>query len=233
MSLLGTRLASDILPQPLKNDVDAAVNQTLTTNSSEFFDTAMIESLLCVSGIKASIEPEIFKTIFDAWRLKQMLLLSYKSPNSEAVEHRFEPHIIAFHKGVWYIKGYDHGTKNVRVYAIQRIVSAEFGGDNFETDKKLLDLTRKNGLFNYSKIEGILLHCDASIAFYLNEHQKIKQFKIEPQPDGSLIIKLKPAIEHEVIRWILGEGGKIRVIEPVSLREKIATAAKRILENNS
>lgn len=232
MAIIGTRLASDILPQPLNKEVNDAIDQALTTNNPEFFDTAMIESLLCASGIKAEIDPEIFKTVFDAWRMHQTLEITYQSPNAAPSERKFEPHIIVFHKGLWYTKGFEAGTKTIKVYAIQRIHRAAFAGVPFPVNKQLLEDTRKNGLFNYEKINGIKVRCDASIAFYLQEHQKIKQFKIDRQPDGALIVYLRPAIEHEVIRWVLGESGKVEVLEPLSLREKVAAAARQVYEKN-
>jgi len=232
MTLLGTKLASDILPEPIKTDVNNAVEKALTGNSSEFFDDAMIESLLCATGIKAQVDPVVFKKVFDGWRLHQVLDMTYKKPSGEESERKFEPHIIAFHHGVWYTKGYEADTKNVKCYAVQRIEKAAFGGACFDTDKKLLEATRRNGLFEYPRIDGIRLHCDASIAFYLYEHQKTKKFKIERQDDGSLIITLKPAFEHDAIRWILGESGRIVVLEPPELRAKVAAAGKKIWERN-
>ena len=233
MSLLGTRLASDILPEPLREDVDTAVAQTLATNSSDFFDAAMIDSLLCASGIKAGTDPAVFKAVFDAWRRKQAVTLVYRNPKGEEAEHVFEPHIISFHHGIWYTKGYKFGTKEIRIYAIQRIVSLRGGVGCFETDRKMLEDTKKKGLFTYEKVSGIKLHCDGSIAFYIYEQQKKFRSKIERQPDGSLIVALNPAVEHEVIRWILAEAGRIRVLEPASLREKIREAGRAIAEKNS
>ena len=141
--------------------------------------------------------------------------------------------MIAFHKGVWYTKGYTFDTKEIRIYAIQRITDVKFGIGTFDTDKKLLEHTKRNGLFEYPKIDAILLHCNSCIAFYLYEHQKVKKFKIEPQEDGSLIITLRPAFEHEVIRWVLGEAGKIEVLYPEELRKKVANIGKKIWEKNS
>ncbi len=233
MSLLGTKLAADILPAPLKQNVDNAVAQTMATNSSDFFDSAMIESILCASGIKAGIEPDIFKKLFDFWRQKQVIRLTYKNPKGEIAEHEFEPHIIAFHRGAWYTKGYKYGTREIRLYAIQRITALQGGIDRFETDKKMLNDTRKKGLFNYEKVSGIKLHCDSSIAFYIYEQQKKFNSKIERQADDSLIVTLNPSIEHEVIRWILAEAGRIQVLEPASLRKKICDAGKNIFEKNS
>ena len=232
MTLLGTRLASDILPEPIKSDVDAAVEKALTGNSSEFFDEAMIDSLLCATGIKAAVDPLVFKKVFDGWRRHQLLAITYTKPNGEPAPHKMEPHIIAFHQGIWYVKGYELPGREVRIYAIQRIVEAAYGGGTFDTDRKLLDRTRRSGLFEYPKIDGIRLHCDSSIAFYLYEHQRAKKFKIERQDDGSLIVTLKPAFEHDVIRWVLGESGKIAVLDPPELRAKVAAAGKRIWERN-
>jgi predicted DNA-binding transcriptional regulator YafY len=233
MSLLGARLASNMLPEPLKGDLDLAVNQALTTSNGQFFDEAMIESLICASGLKADIDPKIFKTVFYAWCKHQMLKISYQPPNGPLIERQIEPHIIAFHKGVWYIKGFQYGTKDIKVLAVQRLVSVEFGGDCFVVDKKLLESTQKDGLFNFEKVSGIRLRCDATIEFYLREHQKTKEFTVERQSNGSLIVTLKPAIEHDVIRWILGESGKIEVLEPDWLREKVASAAKAVFDRNS
>ncbi len=87
--------------------------------------------------------------------------------------------------------------------------------------------------FDYPKLRGIKLHCDASIAFYIFKQQKVFQSKIERQDDGSLVVSLRPTIEHEVIRWILGEAGRIQVLEPKSLRDKIADAGRDITRNNS
>jgi len=233
MAILGTRLAEDIVPEPLKTDIDNAITQTLTTNSSEFFDAAMINSILCASGVKASIDPVVFKTLFDAWRRKRTVTLKYRDPKGKESEHNFEPHIIVFHKGLWYVKGYTCNTREVRIYACQRIVEAKRNPQGFETDRKLIEDTRKKGLFIYPKLSGIKLHCDASIAFYIYEQQKIFKSKIERQEDDSLIVSLNPTIEHDVIRWILAEAGRIQVLEPASLREKVAEAGREITRRNS
>ncbi len=232
MALLGTKLSSDILPEPVKQKVDSAVGKMLTEQSSSFFDQTMIESLLCATGIKATVDPLVFKKVFDGWRLHQTLAFQYHKPDGSVSKRLFEPHIIAFHNGIWYTKGYESRSKEVKCYAIQRILEPSFGGDTFDTDKKLIASTQTNGLFEYPKIDAVQLKCDASVAFYLYEHQKSKKFKIEQQGDGSLIVTLKPSFEHDVIRWVLGESGKIEVLYPQSLRKKIASVGKLIWEKH-
>ena len=141
--------------------------------------------------------------------------------------------MISFHKGIWYTKGISITDDAERVFAVQRISNVEVTDKTFEINKTLLESVEQNGLFNYPKLHNIQLLCDSSIGFYLREHKKIKKFEIAEHESGNLLIKLAPAIEHEVIRWVLGESGKIKVLEPASLREKVITAAKKVAEANS
>ena len=233
MSMLGVQLAEDIVPDPLRGELDRALSQTLTSNSSDFFDEAMMDTILVASGVKSHIDPGVFKSLFDAWRQRLRVRLSYVDPQGKASEHVFEPHLIVFFKGNWYAKGYLAKTKTVRVFACQRITGVEPICEMFQRDRKLLDDTRKNGVFDYPKLAGIKLRCDASIAFYIHEQQKKFQSKIERQPDGSLVLSLHPTVEHEVLKWILSEGGRIQVLEPLSLREKVAEAGRNITLRNS
>ena len=231
-SLLGARLAEDFVPQPLKGSIRDAVDMQLANSNSEFLDKAFIESLIVASGINVEVDPCIFKTVFDGWRLRHAIKIAYKSKDGNHSEPQLDPHVISFHKGIWYVKGrIEDG--NVKVFAIHRIKSVEATVLNFEIDKSILEDVRRNGLFNFPKISGITLLCDDSIAFYLQEQQKVKKFKVTQQVDGRLIIALQPATEFDAIRWILAEAGRIRVLEPEWLREKSVAAGKKIIEANT
>ena len=242
MAILGTRLAEDIVPEPVRHSIDDAVDKTLAANGSDFFDDAMIDTMLCASGMKSTIAPEVFQMLFSCWRKGKVVSIQYRDPQGKETAVVLEPHIIAFHKGNWYVKGYLFNTKEVRVFACQRIIGAKphkklAGGElidaSFHHDRKLLEETRKKGLFIYPKLTGVKLHCDASIAFYIYEQQELFKSRIEPQQDGSLIITLNPVVEHDLVRWILGEAGHIQVLEPQSLRERIAEAGREITRQNS
>lgn len=232
-SLLGARLAEDIMPQPIKNKISRAVDSQLTTNNSELLDNTFIESMMIASGIKAVIKPETFKTVFDGWRHRRAIEFVYHTPNGQPRTRIFEPHLISFLKGLWYVKGVEKPEGKTVVFAIHRMDAVKLTDELFKINRQILQDTRKNGLFVYEKHSGIKLHCDASIAFYFYEHQEARELEITRQDNGSLIVVLPPSIEHDALRWILGEAGKIRVMEPEWLREKVVAAAKKIVEVNS
>lgn len=229
--LLGADFTTAIFPKPLKDDITNAVEKGYAI-CNDFFDGAMMDSLLCLSSIKVELNPTIFKHIFNAWRYHQAVEFIYNKPNCEPQLRRFEPHIVAFHQGVWYTKGYEYQTKQIKSYAIHRIKSFGKNIDTFESDKKLIQETKEHGLFEYYKVENAKLHCDKSIAFYLHEQQKKRKYQIEKQSDGSLIVTMPAMIEHELIRFILGEAGLVTVLEPTELRQKISQLAKEIHEKN-
>ncbi len=232
-AMLGGRVAEDVLPSPLKEQVTRAVDSHLAASDTTFFDRTFLESLLVASGSKTTITPEIFEALFQAWRKRLVIHLTYKKGSTgEIQEYDFEPHILASFKGNWYVKGYPRNEKKPVCLAIFRIQQTSKGQGTFRQDKKLLADTRRNGLFDYPKIEGITVRCASAIAYYLYEQERAKHLKITPQEDGSLIVVLPPSPEYEALRWILGEGGNVEVLEPIELREKVRDMALKCADVN-
>ncbi|MBR4666722.1 MAG: WYL domain-containing protein [Lentisphaeria bacterium] len=232
-AMLGAQLAEKIMPSPVREQIRDAVDNSIADNNSELLDRTYIETLLIASCGKTTIPPEIFGTVFQAWRERHVLHLIYqKGSTGEVSERNFEPHIVAYHKGNWYVKGVNLADGKVIVLAIFRIQKAEITRYTFEIRKDILKQTEKEGLFDYPKIENIRVKCAPEIAYYLYEQRKAKKLAITPQEDGSLIVILPPSPEQEAVRWILGEGGNVEVLEPQWLREKIFTLAQKTAEIN-
>ena len=232
-AMLGAQLAEKIMPSPVREQIRDAVDNSLADNNSELMDRTYVQTLLIASSGKTTISPEIFGTVFQAWRERHVLHLVYqRGSTGEITDRNFEPHIVAYHKGNWYVKGVDLADGEVIVLAVFRIKQAEMTGQTFEIRKDILEQTEKEGLFDYPKIENIRVRCSPNIAYYLYEQQKAKKLAVTPQEDGSLIVVLPPSPEMEAVRWILGEGGNVEVLEPHWLREKICTLAKKTAEIN-
>ena len=77
-SMLGAQLAGEILPSPVKEQIRDAVDNQISANNSELLDQTFIETLLIASGIKTTTSPEVFGTVFQAWRERRTLSLTYQ-----------------------------------------------------------------------------------------------------------------------------------------------------------
>ena len=231
-SLLGTKALRELAPQPLKGKMENS-GQRASASLPAYISEEFIETLIFASGLKVKISPAIFKTIWEARENNRILRIEYQATDGRKSDREFEPHVLAYHRGIWYLKGYNCSDREVRILAVHRIVSVTALPTTFEFDTDLVADTEKNGLFQYPKLNGIKLRCDKSIAFYLKEHAPVKKFKFTSEENGDLIVTLEAAIEHEVIRWVLGEAGRIEVLEPVELRMKVEDAGKHIAMVNS
>ena len=233
--LLGLRIALDIIPEPLRSKIDYDIKTILLNgeNNVEELSDAMIDSFISNSGTKSTVDPEIFRKLFWAWQNCQVIPFAYKHPDGKESQHNFEPHIISFFKGTWYIKGYEFESRQVNCYAIQRIskIQSSIGRFDFK-DKNLIERTKRHGLFETPRVDGIKLRCEPSMAITLQEQQKVRKYKMEYQKDGFVVLTMKPEDENAVLRWILSEGGKIEVIYPPELRRKVAEAGKKLLNTN-
>lgn len=232
--LLGLRIALDIIPEPLRSKIDSDIKTLLCENNVEELSEAMIDSFISNSGTKSTVDPEIFRKVFWAWQNCQVIPFAYKHPDGKESQHNFEPHIISFFKGTWYIKGYEFESRQVNCYAIQRISKIQSSIDCFYfKDKNLIERTKRHGLFETPRVDGIRLRCEPSMATTLQEQQKVRKYKMEYQEDGFVVLTMKPEDENAVLRWVLSEGGKIEVIYPPELRQKVAEAGEKLLKTNS
>ena len=232
--LLGLRIALDIIPEPLRSKIDSDIKTILLNgeNKVEELSDAMIDSFISNSGTKSTIAPDVFCKIFGAWQDCQTISFAHTQPDGITSQHKFEPHIISFFKGSWYIKGYEVESRQVNCYAIQRLSEIKYI-DRFDfKDKNLIERTKRHGLFETPRVDGIKLRCEPSMAITLQEQQKVRKYKMEYQKDGFVVLTMKPEDENAVLRWILSEGGKIEVIYPPELRKKVAEAGKKLLEKN-
>lgn len=240
-TMLGLKTLAEITPGSFKNNIVSHSTQTARSQIPKtLLDQTLLEHFIVASGLKVEISTEIFKTLFYAWWNCQTVKIRYNNPKGSKTTREIEPQVIAYRHGIWYVKGYKitrtgeekSPNREIRVLPIYRILSVERLPDLFERDHEMLLDIEKNGLFTYPKLNDIKVRCDASIAFYLKEHQKLKKFKVKPLDGGDLEITFDNAFEHELLRWILGEAGRVEVLAPSTLRKKVSAAALSTYEKN-
>lgn len=152
--------------------------------------------------------------------------------HKSAVTRSVDPYKLWYANGGLYLVGFDHGKEEVRIYAVDRIRSAAVTNRRFEILKGFDFEEYQKTAFQIVGGEPQLVRIKFSPeqAPYIQERIWHESQKLEPQPDGSVILSLEVASLWEVKRWLYGWGKDAEVIEPPAMREWILDECSTILE---
>jgi predicted DNA-binding transcriptional regulator YafY len=128
----------------------------------------------------------------------------------------------------WLVVAYCHLRQDIRNFRLDRmddlvLLPKTFQRPiNFKMDKSQSDHRRH------------VLVCalfDKEVARWVRESRSYYITSEEETPDGLLVI-LKSHQESEVVQWLLSWGSHVRVLEPETLRQRIAEEAQEMLRNH-
>ena len=154
-----------------------------------------------------------------------VLEIEYHSRKSEKTQRKVEPHVLVFKQNVWYLYAFCYKQRAFRLFRVGRIFSA------LETEEMF---TRRS-----FKRE------DIPLTFWTSENEQISvrfEFKNEifadaqdwlgcenlKQINGKWYAEVTLPNDDGLVKKILGFGLGIRVLSPLSLKEKISKYAQEI-----
>ena len=138
---------------------------------------------------------------------------------------RIEPAFVIFQWTAWYVFGYCTLRKDFRIFKLQRLwdlrlcdehfIQREIPPEKRDFDSQLPDSKKLVALFDpsvrYRLIEEYGLHC----------YTETKS--------GQLRLEIGYTNREHIISWLLGFGGKVKVLEPKYIAQALCDAAKNIL----
>jgi predicted DNA-binding transcriptional regulator YafY len=90
---------------------------------------------------------------------------------------------------------------------------------------------RAFGIIDDEEELNVVLQFTAEQAPYVRERVWHPSQGLQEQEDGSLILRFRASGQFEIVRWVLGWGEHVEVLEPLALRQEVAqhllTAAKQ------
>ncbi len=231
--VLGARLAEEIFPEPLKNNIRQVVDFQLTYNNPDFLDTAIINSLTVIPGLKTNINAEIFMTIFNCWQNHEVVEITYRNINDMETLREIEPHALVYYGSSWYTKAKCLLRDETRNFAIHRIVAATAKDESFIPDSKIINDLNEDKFLEYDKVENIEIICNNSIKNFIEATPLHKDQITEKLNDEQTILKLPSMVEHELIQWVLYQAGVAEIISPKEIRQKVQAAAQKIVQRHN
>lgn len=178
------------------------------------------------SGASAKFLPTLRRAIIEQKTIRFHYHTRYSMDRSQAKKTRdADPYGLIHYGDAWYLMGYCHLRQEVRQFRLDRMTDLQLMDQSFirppdfkfepppEDDRKL--------------IIRVLFNADA--APWVRESSSYYVAQMEDHPNG-LLVTMKAHFEEEVVWWLLSWGDQVEVIEPESVRLRMAEAAKKIFK---
>ena len=138
------------------------------------------------------------------------------------------PYSLAHMRTVWYLTAWDTTRRDVRRFRLARIDNLSVLDETFTRPEGFQAIRRE-----LSPEETIVVRVllDHEVARWAREDPSFFRVAEEETAEG-LLISLHVRDEQEVVQWLLGWGSHLRVLEPESLRQRIAAEAEAMLRRH-
>jgi predicted DNA-binding transcriptional regulator YafY len=211
------------------------VKITLPPESLAYLD--QVEQTLLI-GIKPYKDyrkfREIINRINEAALKYRTVAMIYRtmSRGGEETRRRVDPYRILFFDGTFYLIGWCHLRKDVRMFVLDRIRMLNVTDRTFDVpgDFDLETYMRSPFRVIHDRPVKVTVHFDRKVAGYIKEKIWHYTQRVEPQKDGSIVFSAEVAGTDEVKHWVLGWGKQAEIIEPEFLREEVARELKASLK---
>ncbi len=143
-----------------------------------------------------------------------------------------DPYLLLLYQFGLYVVGYSHRAKQLRMFAVERIVSMEVLEDRFILPEGVeLDQVYDNlfGLVD-EPAQRVCIHFTPNVAYLVKERRWHPSQKNEIQKDGSVIATFTVGGMDELAAWVLSWGQEARVLEPQVLVEAVLLHLARALD---
>ena len=233
-AVLGARLAENLMPQPVKQEIRSAVDSLLSVNDKGMDENAVLLSLVAL-GSMAKVEPTVFRVIFDAWQGHRCVKLAYETVDGRVVAWLAEPQALAFYEGNWYVKAVARTKdgKNIpkekrraSALALHRVKSAEPTEVKFEPDQAVIDAVNRREIFDFPLTKDILLRLSPEARKFVGEQFDVAE---ETRDGEDFIVRIAAAPAYRIVNYVLVEGGDARLLNHPELAAEVVARAKKVI----
>jgi proteasome accessory factor B len=172
-----------------------------------------------------SKKQDVIAGLIDATLHQRRVEIAYFSFNSKKTKaYTLDPYRLVYYRGGLYLYARAQEYGEVRTFAVERIQKIEVLDATFETPTDFNVNEYARGAFGIAggKAEVVELAFDAEMASYIRERMWHESQDLQDRPDGSVVLRMLVAPGFELQAWIKGFLPHVEILQPSSLRERIA-----------
>jgi predicted DNA-binding transcriptional regulator YafY len=175
---------------------------------------------------------DTIQVLNDAVLARRTLRMRYRTGRTGSVTTRdLDPYRVWYRSGGLYVVGFDHHSREIRTFAVDRIRRIEATERSFEIDSGFdFDAYLGSAFGVISEPAAPLrIRFDRRWASYVAERTWHPSQELVPGPGGSLELRMQVGGSAELKTWILSFGSGAVVLEPATLRAEVAAELEAAL----
>lgn len=212
-----SRKIESVLPETLRDDV-----HYLQSN---------IRFIGTITGL-ASKEQETLQQLRRALLDRNTIRFCYHARHSNEGQsdlrvREADPYGLAHWLGAWHLIAYCHMRQDIRNFRLDRMEELELLPRTFI---RPANFQMYRGQKDQSRSITVQVLFDREIARWVREGRSYFVTDEEETEDG-LLVTLMIRQQSEILQWLLSWGSHVRILEPASLRERLAEEVQAMLRN--
>jgi predicted DNA-binding transcriptional regulator YafY len=213
-----SRKIASVLPEQLRNDVSYLQNSIYFIVPSAERNAAEHERL-----------QQLRRALLERTTVRFNYYARYSADGQNAAMVReVDPYGLIYFRNEWLLTGYCHLRQDIRYFRLDRIDKLELLSRTFQRPGNFQ--VRENREDQARNLVVRVLF-DQEVARWVREGPLYYTVSEEETAEG-LLVTLKVRRGDELIQWLLGWGRHVHVLEPESLRERIADEAAAMVHNH-
>ena len=220
--------ALDVIRQSMPNDdVVSAIEKMQRQQKNDRRELAVCGNIIVDGGSWADLGkfPEKMRVCEQAVRERESLEIDYISREGEHSKRVIDPYVLIFKSNVWYVYAFCHSRQDFRTFKVGRIRGARFMGRNFERKDITKDEIPLNFYYSSEQLIPVTLEIRKDAIADVEEWLGVDN--VEPY-GNSLIASVSMPDDDMLVDKILSFGGKVKVIAPLTLKQKVKETALAI-----
>ncbi len=179
------------------------------------------------SHYRGSLSPKI-KMVKEAVINHQLIEFDYYY--EKGLSHRrIEPYYVIFHWSAWYVFGYCTARADWRLFKLARLWELKILPETYVQREIPEDKRNLNAVFTDDNILKALF--DTSVRYQLIDDYGL--YCYTETIEGKLLLEVGYTNKDYILKWLLGFGDKVKVLEPLVLAEELKATALKIFQNYS
>ena len=237
--LVAMLVASQVMKQyrgtPFERDIRRALDKIseLLPDRVELSLDDLSHSLSVLPRIQTAYDPQVFRGLWSAVRRSRQVKMVYWAAGRDETRQRLvDPYdLVLAPDDDWCVLGYCHLRHDIRMFKVQRVHSVEETGELFRRPEGFRAKNYMADTFGTIRGDGdyqVVLRFTRAYAGIIREKEWHPGQVLEPQSDGTLILRLHVNDLRLIKRWIMFWGAECEVLEPEELIEMVVSDLKAV-----